>query len=224
MTSEYKLKDIISLDPDLISNLRIPLNVDGSDYEFRTFDVRSSIIELGDFFDYLQIKRAYGSVEEKLKNFTYGKSFSDFSDFEVYNIKKSTFKVDIEGAEYELEITGVGPVALKVSLVLIFSKIEKETNPLEKRIKQMILDKYSSLLKDENNLKKLNEIKKESDKREAEQEKIREEVRKEQEEKERKRKELEEMLNRNKPKNNDRPFKMYWLTYDVFNKIIDAAF
>ena len=117
--------------------------------------------------------------------------------------------MDIEGAEYELEITGVGPVALKVSLVLIFSKIEKETNPLEKRIKQMILDKYSSLLKDENNLKKLNEIKKESDKREAEQEKIREEVRKEQEEKERKRKELEEMLNRNKPKNNDRPFKMY---------------
>ena len=52
-------------------------------------------------------------------------------------------------------------------------------------------------------------MKKDFDEREAEQEKIREEVRLEQEEKERKRRELEEMLNRNKPKNNERPFKMY---------------
>ena len=209
MTSEYKLKDIVSLDPDLISNLRTPLKVDGENYEFRTFDVHSSFIEIGDFFDYSQIKRAYGPIEEKLKDFTFGKSFNDFSDYEVYKIKKSTFKVDIEGDEYDLEITGVGPVALKVSLFLIYSKFEKGINPLEKRLTQAILDKYNPLLKDENNLKKLKEIKEESDKREAELEKIREEVKKEQEEKERKRKELEEMLNRNKPKNNDRPFKMY---------------
>lgn len=209
MKSEYKLKDLISLNPDLISNLRTTLKVDGSDYEFRTFDVHSSFIELGDFFDYTQIKRAYGPIEQKLKDFTYGKSFSDFSDNEVYKIKKSTFKVDIEGDEYDLEITGVGPIALKVSLFLIYSKFEKGINPFEKRLKQIILDKYNPLLKDENNLKKLNEIKKESEKREAELEKIREEVKKEQEEKERKRKELEEMLNQNKPKNNNRPFKMY---------------
>lgn len=207
MPMDYKLKHIVSLNPDLISNLRINLDVDGQDYRFRTFDVRSEIIELGDFFDYNTIKQAYGPIERKLKDFTYGKSFSDFSDYEVFKIKKSTFKVDIHGKQYELEITGVGPIALKVSLFLSFAKIDNEDDIFKRNLKSIILDRYDNVI--EMNHDKLSQMKKEYNEREAKQEKIREEVKREQAEKERKRRELEEMLNRNKPKNNERPFKMY---------------
>ena len=81
---------------------------------------------------------------------------------------------------------------------------------MKKKLKQIILDEYTDVVNDDiANQEKLKELDKEYKEKQSERERIREEVRKEQEEKEKKRKELEEMLNSNKPKNNERPFKMY---------------
>lgn len=205
--SEYKLKHIISLKDGLIDNYSLKIPIEGSEYKFKVDEVKTEIIELIHFFKYGEVKLAMGSLEKKLKDFTYGKTYSDLNDHEIYEIRFSKFKAEIEGKTYEFEITGVGPTALKVSLFLKYDEIEKEETSLEKTLKEIIIDEYIDLIKDnEVNQRKLKEIKKEYDEQQGEQERIREEVRLEQEEKERKRKELEELLNSNRPKDS-KPFK-----------------
>lgn len=206
--NDYKLKHIVSLKEGLIDNTSIGITIEGDKYIFKIDEVKSEIIELVDYFKYGEVRLAIGSMEKKLKNFTYGKSYSDLNDHELYDIRFSKFKAEIEGKQYEFEITGAGPTALKVSLFLRYDNIEKEETSLEKVIKELILDEYSDIINDNITYQeKLKEIKKEYEHKQAEQEKIREEARLEQAEKERKWRELEERLNSNKPK--DRPFKMY---------------
>ena len=120
---------------------------------------------------------------------------------------ESDFKMNVNHEEYELEIRGVGPVALKVSIFIKYHEIDKAEKNIEKTLTEYISEKYPKIINDNTSYQeKLKKLQEESDKYEAEQEKIREEVRLEQEEKERKRKELEEMLNRDKPKF-EKPFK-----------------
>ena len=208
--SEYKLKHIVSLEEGLLENTRLEIPIEGKSYTFKVDQVKTEIIELVDYFKYAEVNLAGGPLEQILKGFTYGKSHNELNEHEIYEIRFSKFKAEIEDKEYEFEITGVGPTALKVSLFLRYDVIEKEETSLEKTLKELILDEYSDLIYDNvSHQEKLKELKKEYEDKQAEQEKIREEVRKEQEEKERKRRELEEMLNANKPKNNERPFKMY---------------
>ena len=207
--NEYKLKHIISLKDGLIEYTRIPISIEGKNYTFKIDTVKTEIIELVDYFKY-EIKHDIGPIEKKLKDYTYGKSYNELNENELYNIRFSKFKAEVEGKPYEFEITGAGPAALKVSLFLRYDIIEKEETLLEKELKELILNKYGNII--DNNItyqEKLKQLKKEYDVELAKREKIREEIRKEQEEKERKRKELEEMLNSNKPKNNNKPFKMY---------------
>ena len=208
--SDYKLKHIVSVEDGLLENTRLELPVEGKTYTFKIDQVKTEIIELVDYFKYAEVKLAGGPLEQILKGFTYGKSHGELNEHEIYEIRFSNFKAEIEGKQYEFEITGVGPTALKVSLFLRYDIIEKEETSLEKDLKELILEEYSDLIYDNVSYQeKLQELKKEYEKKQKKQEKLREEVRKEQEEKERKRKELEEMLNANKPKNNERPFKMY---------------
>ena len=169
--------------------------------------MKTEVVELIQYFKYNEVKLAMGSLEIKLKNFTYGKSYRDLNDHEIYKIRFSKFTAKVEEKNYEFEITGVGPTALKVSLFLRYDEIEKEETSLEKTLKELIIDEYIGFIKDNaKNQKKLKEMKKEYEERQGEQEKIREEVRREQAEKERKWRELEERLNSNKPQDN-KPFK-----------------
>ena len=206
----YKLKHIVSLKDGLLDNYRFEIPIEGNNYSFKVDEVKTEIIELIDYFKYNEVKIAHGPLEKKLKDFTYGKSYNDLNEHEIYEIRFSKFKARIENKEYEFEITGVGPTALKVSLFLRYDIIENEDTSLERKLKQIILDDYGEIINDNKSYQdKLKELDKEYKEQESERERIREEVRKEQEEKERKRKELEEMLNSNKPKNNEKPFKMY---------------
>lgn len=207
---EYKLKHIVSLEEGLLEGTRIEIPIEGKSYSFKIDQVRTEIIELVDYFKYGEVKLAGGPLEQKLKGFTYGKSHNELNEHEIYEIRFSKFKAEIENKEYEFEITGVGPTALKISLFLRYDIIEKEETSIEKALKELILEEYGDLIYDNaSNQEKLKELKKEYEEESAKQEKIHEEVLREEKEKERKRKELEEMLNANKPKNNERPFKMY---------------
>ena len=208
--NDYKLKHIVSIEDDLLNDYRIEIPIEGETYTFKIDLVKTEIIELIAFIKYGEVKLAIGPLEKKLKDFTYGKSFSDLNDHEIYEIRFSKFKAKVDEKEYEFEITGVGPTALKVSLFLRYDTIELEETSLERKLKEHILDEYSDLINDnESYQEKLKKLDAEYKQQQGERERIREEVRKEQEEKERKRRELEEMLNANKPKNNERPFKMY---------------
>lgn len=204
--NEYKLKHVISLKEGLIDGYRVSIDIEGSEYNFKIDEVKTEIVELIQFFKYGEVKSAKGSLEKKLKDFTYGKSYNDFNEHEIYEIRFSKFSEKIDGKTYDFEITGVGPTALKVSLYLRYDEIEKKETTLEKTLKEIILKEYSDLIKDNQN--KLKEMKKEYDEEHQKQAKIREEVRREQAEKERKMRELEERLNSNKPKDN-KPFKIY---------------
>lgn len=206
--TEYKLKHIVSLKPELLDRMIVLIPIEGVIYQFRADKVASEIIELVDYVQYDEVKMAAGPLEKELKNFTYGKSRGQLSDHEVYEIRFSKFKLDILTKEYEFEITGVGPRALRVSLNLRYDHIEGEETRFEQQLKEMIMDKYSYRI--ENNpayQNKLKQMKKDYEEKRAQQDKIREEVRREQAEKERKMRELEERLNANKPK--ERPFKRY---------------
>ena len=208
--NDYKLKHIVSLKDGLLENYRFEISIEGSNYTFKIDEVKTEIIELINFIKYSEVNLEKGSLEKKLKDFTYGKSFSELNEHEIYEIRFSKFKAEVENNEYEFEITGAGPTALKVSLFLRYDNIENENTTLEKNLKQLILNEYTDLVYDNLSYQEqLKELNNEYKKQQNERNRIREEVKKEEEEKERKRKELEEMLNSNKPKNNERPFKMY---------------
>ena len=207
---EYKLKHIVSLEDGLLEGTHLEIPIEGKSYTFKIDQVRTEIIELVDYFKYGEVKLAGGPLEQTLKGFTYGKSHNELNEHEIYEIRFSKFKAEIEDKEYEFEITGVGPTALKISLFLRYDIIEKEETSIEKALKELILEEYGDLIYDNaSNQEKLKELKKEYEEESVKQEKIHEEVLREEKEKERKRRELEEMLNANKPKNNERPFKMY---------------
>ena len=205
--TDYKLKQIIQVKEGLLNRKPILIPIGESIYPFRIEEVKSQLIEIIDFFEYLDVKLAGGPLEAELKGFTYGKTRNELSDNEVFKIRFSKFIMEIDEKDYEFEISGVGPKALKVSLYLKYDDIDKAENYIESQLKEIILDKYAPLFKDKYYQEKLIEIKNESDKQEAEQAKLKDEVRREQEEKERKWRELEERLNSNKPSN--RPFKPY---------------
>lgn len=205
--ADYKLKQIIQVKEGLLNRKTIFIPIGESIYSFRIEEVKSQLIEIIDFFEYLDVKLAGGPLEAELKGFTYGKTRNELSDNEVFKIRFSKFIMEIDEKDYEFEISGVGPRALKVSLYLKYDDIDKAENYIESQLKEIILDQYAPLFKDKYYQEKLIEIKNESDKQEAEQAKLKDEVRREQEEKERKWRELEERLNSNKPSN--RPFKPY---------------
>ena len=208
--NEYKLKHMVSINPNLIKNIDLDINIEGMKYTFNSNDVNNIYIEFVHYFQYNDIKLALGPVEKKLKEFTKGKSFDDFSKYELYEIRFSKFNVKINGKNYPLEIRGAGPVALKISLFMKFSDIDSIDNPLEKKLKTMLRRIYTKLIENNETYKeKLLILKIESDKEEEKQAKIKEEVRREEEEKRRKMEELEKILNSNKPKNNENPFKRF---------------
>ena len=131
----YKLKHIVSLKEGLINNYRLEIPIEGNNYTFKIDEVKTEILELIAFFNYNEIRLASGSLEKKLKDFTYGKSYNELNEHEIYEIRFSKFKAEIENKEYEFEITGAGPTALKVSLFLRYDHIEKEETSLEKKTK-----------------------------------------------------------------------------------------
>ena len=206
--TDYKLKHIVSIDSSLLDGEKLIMEIDDKLYIFKADRITSEFIEFVKYFKYGEIKNNFGPIEKELKNYTYGKSFNDLSEHELYKIRFSKFKVPIFGDAHELEITGAGPTALKVSLYMNFNKIETLDSILERNLKEEIIKIYTPKI--ENNEKyqeQLRELKEKYDEEINKREKIREEVRKEEEEKERKRRELEELLNSNKPKTNDKPFR-----------------
>ena len=205
--SEYKLKHIVRVRTGLLERTPVLIPVGDEMYSFRIEEVKSELIEIIHYFDYMEVKMADGPFEAELNGFTHGKSRYELKDYEVYEIRFSKFKMEVDKKDYEFEITGVGPKALKISLYLKYDEIEKAETLVERQIKDIILENYKPLFEYGSNQEKLKEIKKESDEQEAEKEKIKDEVRREQEEKERKWRELEARLNSNKPK--EKPYKRY---------------
>ena len=118
--NNYHIKHLVSLNPDFINETRIDLDIEGRYYDFKCEEVRTSVMEFVHYCRYSEIKSKIGPLEEKLNEFTHGKSFNQLNDYQRFDIKKSKFKVDIFDNTYELEITGVGPVALKISLFITF--------------------------------------------------------------------------------------------------------
>ena len=197
--SDYKLKHIIKVKDDLLNRRRVLIPIGENIYEFRIEEIKSEFIEIIKYFEYLEVTLSYGPLEAELNGFTHGKTRNQLTDNEVYAIRFSKFKMEVGKKDYEFEISGVGPRALKVSLYIKYSDIEEAENLIESQLKDIILDEYTPLFKDKRYQEKLIEIKKESDQQEAEQARIKDEVRREQEEKERKWRELEARLNSNKP-------------------------
>ena len=206
--NEYPLKDIVSLNPDFIKEMELEANIEGTEYLFKLDYVMPTAAEFVYYARYTEINSLLGPIEKKLKDYTYGKQFNDFNDYELYELRNNTkFTAEIDGNSYKFEVSGAGPVALKVSLVILFKNIETSNNPLENDLKTRIINTYIKLIENNKNYQeKLENMKEENEKYAREQQKIDEEIRKEEEEKERKRKELEKILNSNKPKNNN-PFK-----------------
>ncbi|WP_405286984.1 hypothetical protein [Methanobrevibacter sp.] len=197
--SDYKLKHIIKVKDDLLNRRRVLIPIGENIYEFRIEEIKSEFIEIIKYFEYLEVTLSYGPLEAELNGFTNGKTRNQLTDNEVYAIRFSKFKMEVGKKDYEFEISGVGPRALKVSLYVKYRDIEEAENLIESQLKDIILDEYTPLFKDKRYQEKLIEIKKESDQQEAEQARIKDEVRREQEEKERKWRELEARLNSNKP-------------------------
>lgn len=104
------------MNKNLLEDVSKTIDIDGESYKFNIDNIATEIIEFISYFKYDEINAARGPVEKRLKDFTYGKNFNELSEHEVYDIRFSKFKIPIEGDEHELEITGVGPTALKVSL------------------------------------------------------------------------------------------------------------
>lgn len=206
--NQYKLKHIVSLRSYLIEDMYLTFNVDGTDYDFKIVEAGKELIELAYFSKYDEIKRAFGPIEKEIKNITYGKTASQMKYYEKNRVYNSTFRLPIDGKQFEFEITGVGPVAIKLSLFLRYDHLENGTTDAEISLRNRILNRYvDSIENSESYQKQLDELKKEYDEQQAKQKQAEEEAKREEEEKIRKRKELEEFLNRNKPKNDDKPFR-----------------
>ena len=204
--SQYKLKHIVSIQPHLMESISILLNIDENLYNFKVDDVGKELVEFVAYFKHNDIKYATRPIEKEINKITHGKSKNQMSKQHQFYAYNSKFKLPIEGKDYEFEITGIGPSAVKLSLYLKFNNIEKSNVSFEKSLKQKIEEKYGLIIENNESYQaKLNELKKEYNAQQAKQAAIEEEVRKEQEEKERKRRELEELLNKNKPKPFDRP-------------------
>lgn len=197
--SEYKLKHIVSLEDGLIGYERLGVSIEDGRYTYKIDNVQSEIIELVDYYQYREIKLSNGPIEKILKGFTYGKSYRELNDHEIYEIRFSKFNAKIEGKTYEFQITGAGPTAIKVSLFLRYDEIDKEETSLERDLKDKILKKYEDkILNNSNYQEKLKQLKKEDDEYQSKMNDLDEEIRREQEEKERKWRELEARLNSNK--------------------------
>ncbi len=197
--SQYRLKHIVSIRPGLMDYIPILFDIDGSSYKFKVEDVRSEYIEYVQYFKHTDIRYATRPIEKEINEITHGKSKNQMTKKHQYYAYNSTFKLPIEGEQYEFEITGIGPSAVKLSLYLRYNNIEKSTVSFERSLKKHIYEEYSELIEGNSSYQsKLNELKKEYDAQQTKQAAIEEEVRKEQEEKERKRRELEEFLNSHK--------------------------
>lgn len=203
--SQYKLKHIVSIRPYLIKDMLIAFDIKGTTYNFKVKESGSELVEFEQFFKHRDIRSLAGPIENEINNITHGKSKNQMSKKHQHYVYNSKFKLPIEGNDYEFEITGIGPAAVKLGLFLKFNNIETSDVSFEKKFKQEILDIYSKIIEDNENYQaKLNQLKKEYDAQQAKQAAIEEQVRKEEEEKARKRRELEEFLSRNKP---EKPFK-----------------
>lgn len=197
--SQYKIKHIVSIRPSLMEYMTIHLNIDENLYKFKVEEVGGQLIEFVDYFKHNDIRYATRPIENEINKITHGKSKNQMTRQHQFHAYNSTFKIPIEGKDFEFEITGIGPSAVKLSLYLKYEDIEKSEVTFERSLKEKIEEKYTDII--ENNptyQAKLNELKKEYDAQQAKQAAIEEEVRKEQEEIARKRRELEEFLNSHK--------------------------
>ncbi len=138
--NEYPVKVVVSGDKSLILNKQFSEDIENYSYDFKIFNVRESIMEVGVFIRYPSIKGSPKPIERSLDELI-GYSTGDLPYvFEQYRFSKVYFTIG--DVEYSLKIIGVGPFALKLVMDVSFSEIEDEKGPLEKSLKDFILNFY----------------------------------------------------------------------------------
>lgn len=138
--NEYPIRLVVSGNKSLIINKEITENIENYNYNFKIFNVLEGIMEVGVFIRYSSILDSPKPIEKSLAELI-GYSTGDLEYiFEQYRYSKVNFTMD--DVEYSLKIIGVGPVALKLILDVSFSEIDDERGPLEKSLKDFILNFY----------------------------------------------------------------------------------
>lgn len=138
--NEYPIRLVVSGNKSLIINKEITENIENYNYNFKIFNVLEGIMEVGVFIRYSSILDSPKPIEKSLAELI-GYSTGDLEYiFEQYRFSKVNFTMD--DVEYSLKIIGVGPVALKLILDVSFSEIDDERGPLEKSLKDFILNFY----------------------------------------------------------------------------------
>ncbi len=175
--NEYPVKVVVSGDKSLILNKQFSEDIENYRYDFKIFNVLESIMEVGVFIRYPSIIGSPKPIERSLAELI-GYSTGDLPYiFEQYRFSKVYFTIG--DVEYSLKIIGVGPFALKLVMDVSFSEIENEKGPLEKSLKDFILNFYGIVNKFDSHFQ--NEFQKNLDKyekRNLRREKILNEVRK----------------------------------------------
>lgn len=150
--NEYPIRLVVSGNKSLIINKEITENIENYNYNFKIFNVLEGIMEVGVFIRYSSILDSPKPIEKSLAELI-GYSTGDLEYiFEQYRFSKVNFTMD--DVEYSLKIIGVGPVALKLILDVSFSEIDDERGPLEKSLKDFILNFYGLVNQFDTNYKR----------------------------------------------------------------------
>lgn len=150
--NEYPIRLVVSGNKSLIINKEITENIENYNYNFKIFNVLEGIMEVGVFIRYSSILDSPKPIEKSLAELI-GYSTGDLEYiFEQYRYSKVNFTMD--DVEYSLKIIGVGPVALKLILDISFSEIDDERGPLEKSLKDFILNFYGLVNQFDTNYKR----------------------------------------------------------------------
>ena len=90
----YKIKHIIAQNPNKLKGNRVIFSVEGTVYSFKIDEIRTTIMELTEYFPHEDIRNRIGPIEEELMGITYGKSKSQMEAWQyAKNIKKIVQRV-----------------------------------------------------------------------------------------------------------------------------------
>ncbi|MBE6496660.1 MAG: DUF4337 domain-containing protein [Methanobrevibacter thaueri] len=187
----YKVKHIIAQNPNKLKGNRVIFSVEGTVYSFKIDEIRTTIMELTEYFPHEDIRNRIGPIEEELMGITYGKSKSQMEAWQ-YAKSFTDFKVNVDGNPFKFEVKGVGPSAVKLNLYITFKEIDEAKSNLCKELKSKILESYEDEIS--RNKSKLDELKRKDDELEAERIRNQEAERKRQEKLKERFKDIEHLL------------------------------
>lgn len=169
---------------------------DGALYDCIIEDVGHNAVDIVLFFKYREIINSNASIERQLheaisKRITNPRVLKDTADDRKYDLYGHKVSLEVDNHNYNFEINGIGPQAVKISTQITYDEITTSDGELESSLREIIENKYASKFKDTAFLKMVDA---EWAEKEAHKNKIMDEVRKEEEIKRKKQEELERLL------------------------------